>query len=103
MSDNARSEYNESLITIIVCDCHPDGSKDTNCDRATGKCDCRKRITGRACDQCTNGYYGLSDNGKCTKCSCNKAGTLDGESEDCDKVLNQCYINSLMIFKYLFN
>ena len=33
--------------------CHPNG---------TGVCPCKKYVTGRQCNQCMDGYYGLNTN-----------------------------------------
>ena len=44
----------------VACDCEPlgIGSNDT-CNAETGQCPCKQLVTGRRCDICDDGYFGL--------------------------------------------
>ena len=72
------------IVIIVACGCHETGAKNNQCDKSTGQCDCKKKFTGRACDQCTDGNWGL-DTG-CKKCRCTNRGTVGGSSAACNKV-----------------
>ncbi|XP_055387187.1 laminin subunit alpha [Condylostylus longicornis] len=75
------------IIGCEECNCHPLGVLHGNmqCDLFNGSCQCRPNIEGRACDQCSNGYYGFPN---CHRCNCNHDGT---ELEICDKDHGECY------------
>jgi hypothetical protein len=49
-----------------VCNCHPDGSTGSQCDKRTGACPCRKGFSGRYCDECARGTTGNVP--QCTQC-----------------------------------
>ena len=40
------------IITFLACACNKVGSVDQQCNRETGQCNCRTRITGRNCSVC---------------------------------------------------
>lgn len=66
---------------IIACGCHGIGASGMNCDN-TGQCSCRKRVTGKMCDECRNGSWGLSNTG-CRLCNCKLPNSA---SKICNKV-----------------
>ncbi|CAK1603621.1 unnamed protein product [Parnassius mnemosyne] len=51
------------------CNCSALGSESNACDIRTGQCRCKPHVTGRACDTCEEGYWGL-DHGGCRRCEC---------------------------------
>ncbi|XP_072567322.1 laminin subunit alpha-3 isoform X1 [Paramormyrops kingsleyae] len=64
------------LLGCEGCDCSPSGvsvSSGTDCNRITGQCPCKPRITGRQCDRCAPGFYGFPE---CNACSCHPGGVL---------------------------
>lgn len=85
----------------IACDCELLGVLDGNlvCSQSNenggpeiGQCTCKALTTGRRCDMCKPGYYGLKTGpvpGNCTECNCNLAGTV-GESNTCTQDTGQC-------------
>ena len=55
-----------------ACDCELLGvaDNDTSCNRVDGQCNCKQDVTGRRCDICTDGYFGLltaDDPGTCKR------------------------------------
>ncbi|XP_048219198.1 laminin subunit alpha-3 isoform X2 [Perognathus longimembris pacificus] len=54
------------------------------CDRDSGQCRCKPRMTGRQCDQCASGFYHFPE---CLSCNCNRHGT---EPAVCDQVTGAC-------------
>lgn len=75
------------IIGCEPCDCNYLGIANGNsqCDAFNGSCECRPHIEGRACDECSNGYF---DFPRCDQCTCNVAGTL---LDICDKVDGSCF------------
>ncbi|XP_032166436.1 laminin subunit alpha-1 [Mustela erminea] len=66
-----------------ACECHRKGSLSDVCHLETGLCDCKPHVTGRQCDQCLPGYYGLDTGLGCLPCDCNMSGSVsDNCSED---------------------
>ncbi|XP_016076620.1 PREDICTED: usherin [Miniopterus natalensis] len=65
------------------CDCDPVGTRNGSllCDRMGGQCDCKRRVSGRRCHQCHDGFYNLqeADPDGCSPCKCNTSGTVDGD------------------------
>ncbi|CAH2065798.1 unnamed protein product, partial [Iphiclides podalirius] len=51
------------------CNCSSLGSESNACDIRTGQCRCKPHVTGRACDTCEEGYWGL-ERGGCRRCEC---------------------------------
>ncbi|KPJ13280.1 Laminin subunit alpha-1 [Papilio machaon] len=51
------------------CNCSLLGAEGNACDIRTGQCRCRPHVTGRACDTCEEGYWGLEVGG-CRRCAC---------------------------------
>ncbi|XP_053940479.1 laminin subunit gamma-3 isoform X2 [Cuculus canorus] len=65
------------------CECHPTGSRDSECHVLTGQCSCQPGVTGEQCDRCHHGFFGLSARG-CRACNCSPLGS----------VTPQCHENS---------
>nr|XP_051707390.1 laminin subunit alpha-1 isoform X1 [Oryctolagus cuniculus] len=63
-----------------ACDCHEKGSRSGLCHPETGVCSCKPHVTGKQCDQCLPGYYGLDLGHGCLPCNCSAAGST---SDDC--------------------
>ena len=67
---------------ITACGCHAKGARGKKCDQKTGQCICKRRVTGRACDECRDGTWSLRRNG-CKQCKCDRDGSSD---QVCNKV-----------------
>ncbi|NXN95811.1 LAMC3 protein, partial [Rhinopomastus cyanomelas] len=65
------------------CECHPTGSRDSECHTLTGQCSCQPGVTGRQCDRCHHSFFGFSARG-CRACNCSPLGS----------VTPQCHENS---------
>ncbi|XP_003474286.2 usherin isoform X2 [Cavia porcellus] len=71
---------------VDICKpCHCDGAGTRNgsllCDQIGGRCNCKRHVSGRQCNQCHAGFYSLQelDPDGCRPCSCNTSGTADGD------------------------
>jgi hypothetical protein len=77
----------------ISCGCVAAGAlgSGSQCDVSTGQCACRAGTTGRTCNVCKRGFYGLSASNPtgCLSCECNLFGTVNG-STSCDPTSGQC-------------
>ncbi len=73
------------------CSCLYIGTVDNyGCNTTTGLCAaCKKFVTGKKCDKCLPGYYGLSVINKhgCKPCNCHKSFSY---SSNCDETTGQC-------------
>ncbi|XP_018108129.1 laminin subunit beta-4 isoform X2 [Xenopus laevis] len=71
------------------CNCNPFGSlKFSTCDTVTGECQCQQFATGRYCEECIPGYWGLGNSvHSCTPCNCDIGGAL---SDLCSQSNGQC-------------
>ena len=67
---------------LPACLCDPRGSVG-DCDSLFGTCTCRPGVTGQLCDECMDGYWGISQG--CVPCDCCTDGTLGGVDK-CNKV-----------------
>ncbi|KAJ8301303.1 hypothetical protein KUTeg_020290 [Tegillarca granosa] len=81
-----------------LCDCNVMGTVDgIGCDQENGRCFCKRYVTGQKCDQCHQGYYGLSDAiTGCTPCDCDLGGAT---SDVCNMTTGQCSCKSNIIGK----
>ncbi|XP_039705052.1 laminin subunit beta-4 isoform X1 [Pteropus medius] len=70
----------------VACKCHPQGSVGTSCSQLGGQCQCKPHVTGRCCDRCSTGSYGLGHQG-CHSCHCHHQGS---KSTVCDQITGQC-------------
>nr|XP_019599683.1 PREDICTED: usherin isoform X2 [Rhinolophus sinicus] len=65
------------------CDCEKGGTRNGSllCDQIGGQCNCKRRVSGRRCNQCQNGFYNLQEleSDGCRPCNCNTSGTVDGD------------------------
>ncbi|NXJ90911.1 LAMB4 protein, partial [Corythaixoides concolor] len=61
------------------CNCDPSGSLPFSvCDPATGQCLCQQFATGRRCEKCVVGYWGLGNSlYGCSPCDCDIGGSLN--------------------------
>ncbi|CAK9806681.1 Laminin subunit alpha-1 [Anthophora quadrimaculata] len=70
------------------CRCNLIGSISTTCDIVTGQCQCKPHITGRQCDQCTIGFWGITTGAGCAPCGCDPIGSYNSS---CHDSTGQCY------------
>uniref|UniRef100_F6YTR2 Laminin subunit beta 4 n=1 Tax=Monodelphis domestica TaxID=13616 RepID=F6YTR2_MONDO len=70
----------------VACKCHSQGSIASSCSKLGGQCQCKPQVTGRCCDKCSVGTYGLGHHG-CHSCECHPQGS---KSTICDQVTGQC-------------
>ncbi|XP_076178093.1 laminin subunit alpha-1-like [Ptiloglossa arizonensis] len=70
------------------CRCNPIGSITTACDIVTGQCQCKPRVTGRQCNQCMIGFWGLTTGAGCAPCDCDSIGS---HNLSCDDNTGQCH------------
>ncbi|UYV66195.1 LAMC3 [Cordylochernes scorpioides] len=73
-----------------ACECFPAGtqSDDGLCEEVTGQCPCKEHVSGRRCDRCQEGYYGLHGGEGCRACNCDAVGALNAS---CDVYTGQCH------------
>lgn len=74
-----------------ACLCDPGGTVG-DCDSLFGTCVCQPGATGQLCNECIDGYWGVSQG--CIPCDCCTEGTV-GSSNVCDKVY--CFISTYML------
>ncbi|XP_075455855.1 laminin subunit beta-4 isoform X2 [Ascaphus truei] len=63
-------------IGCQYCNCNPFGSLPFSiCDPVTGACQCQQFATGRYCEECISGYWGLGNSlYSCSPCNCDIGG-----------------------------
>lgn len=88
------------------CDCDPMGSQDGGrCDShddpvlglVSGQCRCKEHVVGTRCQQCRDGFFGLSASNPrgCQRCQCNSRGTVPGGTP-CDSSSGTCFCKRLV-------
>ncbi|XP_078049383.1 wing blister isoform X2 [Augochlora pura] len=70
------------------CRCSNLGSMTTACDIVTGQCQCKEHVTGRQCNQCAIGFWGLTTGTECAPCECDLIGA---SNSSCHDYTGQCY------------
>ncbi|XP_069795576.1 laminin subunit beta-2-like [Narcine bancroftii] len=70
----------------LPCECDPQGSLSSECKPLGGQCQCKAKVIGRRCQQCTPGTFGFGPMG-CKACSCRAEGSHHGI---CDQISGQC-------------
>lgn len=72
-----------------ACTCNPMGTLENfGCNQETGACTCKRYVTGRNCDRCYPGFWGMSnDLNGCRPCDCDVGGAL---GDACDVTTGQC-------------
>lgn len=73
-----------------ACSCNILGTiGNMGCDKETGNCECKRFVTGRDCDRCYEGYYGLSEAVYgCEYCDCDPGGAYNNS---CNQFTGQCH------------
>ncbi|XP_058144289.1 laminin subunit beta-2 [Dasypus novemcinctus] len=88
------------------CDCDPVGTQDGGrCDPhddpvlglVSGQCRCKEHVVGARCQQCRDGFFGLSasDPRGCQRCQCDARGTVPGGTL-CDPDSGACFCKRLV-------
>ncbi|XP_030208382.1 LOW QUALITY PROTEIN: laminin subunit beta-2, partial [Gadus morhua] len=83
-----------------VCDCDPvgsleggvcDGHSDLDAGMIAGQCRCKANVKGTRCDDCKEGYYGLSQEDPlgCQPCNCDPRGIIR-VGAPCDQISGDC-------------
>lgn len=94
----------------IACDCDPVGSLEGGvCDSHTdldmgmiaGQCRCKANVKGTRCDDCKEGYYGLSQNDPlgCQPCNCDPRGIIM-MGAPCDQISGDCSCKRYVTGRY---
>ncbi|XP_005744725.1 laminin subunit beta-2 isoform X1 [Pundamilia nyererei] len=94
----------------ISCDCDPVGSLEGGvCDTHTdfemgmiaGQCRCKVNVKGTRCDDCKEGYYGLSQNDPlgCQPCNCDPRGIIV-MGAPCDQISGDCSCKRYVTGRY---
>ncbi|CAN9515951.1 unnamed protein product [Ophioblennius macclurei] len=93
-----------------ACDCDPVGSLEEGvCDSHTdldigmisGQCRCKANVKGMRCDDCKEGYYGLSHNNMlgCQPCNCDPRGIIT-IGVPCDQISGDCSCKRYVTGRY---
>uniref|UniRef100_A0A7N9ARS4 Laminin subunit beta-1 n=1 Tax=Mastacembelus armatus TaxID=205130 RepID=A0A7N9ARS4_9TELE len=94
----------------VSCDCDPVGSLEGGvCDSHTnlntgliaGQCRCKANVKGMRCDNCKEGFYGLSQNDSlgCQPCNCDPRGIILMEAP-CDQISGDCSCKRYVTGRY---
>ncbi|XP_029004531.1 laminin subunit alpha-1 [Betta splendens] len=75
--------YGDAVVAkdCRACSCDVNGSVSMECDVSTGQCPCKESVTGRTCDRCQLGFFGLHSGQGCQACGCSQLGSV---SQSCD-------------------
>jgi len=73
----------------LACSCNTLGTEgNQGCNMNSGSCTCKTYVTGRDCEQCLPGYWGLSeDPDGCKPCDCDVGGSYHN---NCDVFTGKC-------------
>ncbi|KAM9343533.1 LOW QUALITY PROTEIN: laminin subunit beta-1 [Pholidichthys leucotaenia] len=95
----------------VACDCDPVGSiegvvcdgqpPDPDMGMIAGQCRCKVNVKGMRCDDCKEGYFGLSQDDPlgCQPCRCNPRGiVMMGAS--CDQISGDCFCKRYVTGRY---
>ncbi|RUS88037.1 hypothetical protein EGW08_004203 [Elysia chlorotica] len=79
-----------------ACECYTPGTVGASemcTPDALGQCTCKVNVKGRACNECKDGFYGLSgdDVNGCKPCGCDVGGSVN---QICNKLSGQCLCRS---------
>ncbi|XP_078066136.1 laminin subunit beta-1 [Mustelus asterias] len=74
----------------LPCQCDPQGSISSVCEKIGGQCQCKSNVIGQRCDQCAPDHYGFGPNG-CSPCNCSPEGSI---LSMCDQTTGQCQCRS---------
>ncbi|XP_037130494.1 laminin subunit beta-2 [Syngnathus acus] len=94
----------------VACDCDPVGSMEGGvCDShtdpdmgmITGQCRCKDNVKGLRCDDCKEGYFGLSQNDPlgCQPCNCDPRGIIM-MGAPCDQISGDCSCKRYVTGRY---
>nr|XP_061780709.1 laminin subunit beta-2-like [Nerophis lumbriciformis]XP_061780717.1 laminin subunit beta-2-like [Nerophis lumbriciformis] len=94
----------------VVCDCDPvgsleggvcDGHTDPDMGMISGQCRCKANVKGLRCDDCKEGYYGLSHNDPlgCQPCNCDPRGIIT-MGAPCDQISGDCSCKRYVTGRY---
>ncbi|KAM7404247.1 hypothetical protein PAMP_011613 [Pampus punctatissimus] len=94
----------------VACDCDPVGSLEGGvCDSHTdvdtrmiaGQCRCKAHVKGMRCDDCREGFYGLSQNDPlgCQPCNCDPRGIIM-MGAPCDQISGDCSCKRYVTGRY---
>ncbi|KAM9860567.1 LOW QUALITY PROTEIN: usherin [Aulostomus maculatus] len=80
------------------CNCHTDGcvNGSIECFQAGGQCQCKAAVTGRRCENCLPGWYGLQASNPlgCIRCNCSDVGVISASTGGvlkCNQDTGQCH------------
>ncbi|XP_075940171.1 laminin subunit alpha-2 [Anarhichas minor] len=75
--------YGDAVIAknCQPCQCHTNGSVSELCNKETGRCQCRKNVVGRQCDECIPNCWWDAERQDCIPCRCSPHGSM---SQRCD-------------------
>lgn len=76
------------ILLISGCGCNLLGSELATCDIVSGKCRCKPYVTGRTCNTCEVGFWGINSNNGCSPCHCDLIGSLN---QSCNVETGQCH------------
>ncbi|XP_061621813.1 laminin subunit beta-2 [Phyllopteryx taeniolatus] len=94
----------------VACDCDPVGSMeggmcdshtDPDAGMITGQCRCKANVKGLRCDDCKEGYFGLSQNDPlgCQPCNCDPRGIIT-MGAPCDQISGDCSCKRYVTGRY---
>ncbi|KAM9750902.1 laminin subunit beta-1 isoform 1-T2 [Menidia menidia] len=94
----------------VACDCDPvgsleggvcDGHTDLDMGLIAGQCRCKANVKGTRCDDCKEGFYGLSQNDPlgCQPCNCDPRGIIMTGAA-CDQISGDCFCKRYVTGRY---